>query len=138
MAEQGLHMENNKPRDLNAPEEDAKVQIHYVKSNYFRVIHVSGAQGGLTPVGEIFVSVYNDRSPIPQATTHQIMPNGRLGGEILEERISKGGMVREVEAGLLMDIGTAETLHRWLGKQLELVRKIIEEAKRGTTTPSGS
>jgi hypothetical protein len=103
-----------------------KIKFHFIKSNYFRVIHVDGAHGGITPNGHIFVSVFNTRAPIPQVAVQRLADN-RLGDEVREERVSKDGLVREVEVGLMMDITTAESIHRWLGEKIATLRKRVAD-----------
>src|SRR3989304_8127727 len=98
--------------------EPKKLRFHYIKSNNFRVVHVDGAHGGITPHGYIFFCVYNDRAPIPQVTVHGIDNDGSVTVEIPDERISKDGIVREVEVGLVMDLATAERLPRGLREKI--------------------
>ncbi|HLW54414.1 MAG TPA: hypothetical protein VKW06_16380 [Candidatus Angelobacter sp.] len=49
------------------------VCFHYVKSNYFRVIHADGMYGGLTPCGGIFFALYSDRQPLPELTVQSVL-----------------------------------------------------------------
>ena len=105
------------------PSGEEKITFHYEKSSQFRVIHVDGAVGGLTPTLEVFVSIYNQRAPIPKVTVQKILPNGQLGDEIVEERVQKPGVFREVEVGLVMNLNVAKALHQWLGEKIELAEK---------------
>jgi hypothetical protein len=105
-----------------------KVKFHYIKSRYFRTIHVDGAVGGLTPTLDVFVTMYSQRSPIPLVTVQPILPTGQLGQEIIPERVSKDGLVREAEVGIFMNLVTAKALHQWLTEQIsqadEMQKKI--------------
>lgn len=107
-----------------------KISFHYIKSNYFRVVHVDGAHGGITPSGQIFFSVYNQRAPIPQTTVHKVESNASIAEEIRDERTTKEGIVREVEVGLVMDLNTAESLHRWLAEKINNLRELQEKAAK--------
>ncbi len=42
-----------------------RIKFHYLKSCDFKVVHVDGVFGGLTPSGDIFVTVFNQRPPLP-------------------------------------------------------------------------
>ena len=42
------------------------VKFHYIKSNSFRVLHVDGSLGGITPGRNIFVSLFSERGALPQ------------------------------------------------------------------------
>src|SRR5579864_8214012 len=50
---------------MDEEKKPVSVCFHYVKSNYFRVIHADGMYGGLTPCGGIFFALYSDRQPLP-------------------------------------------------------------------------
>jgi hypothetical protein len=107
--------------------EPQKVKFYYHKGNFFRVIHVDGAIGGLTPTLDIFISVYNQRGPIPQVTVQQVSKEGILGDEVLADREAKEGIVREVEAGLIMNLQTAKALQQWLMDKILLADKTLQQ-----------
>jgi len=98
--------------------EEKTIEFHYQKGNEFRVLHVDGVYGGLSPDGYINMSVYNQRRPIPQKVVHEI-EDQELGDEREEERESKEGVVREVEANIVMDVNTAVALRNWIDEKLE-------------------
>jgi len=102
-----------------------EVTYNYIKSRSFRVIHVDGAWGGFSPQGRIQMAVYSERPAIPQITVNRVEPDGKLGAELRRE--GKHGVVREVEANLVMDEQTAKAVYDWLGERL----KILEQAKTG-------
>lgn len=85
-------------------------EIHYIKGNFFRVVHADGAYGGTTPSANINIAFYSERPAIPRVTK---------GDEVVETR---GGIVRELETNVVMDINTAINLYRWLGGRLEHLR----------------
>lgn len=100
------------------------ITIHYIKANSFRVVHADGAHGGITPRGKIQVAFFNDRSPIPQKTMRAI-EGDKLGEEKPIE--FKQGIVREVEVEIVMDLGTAKSVHAWLGHKVEHAAKLLEQ-----------
>lgn len=112
------------------------VSFRYYKSHNFRVIHADGAFGGMTPRAGLFVAFYNERFPIPEATTHSITQDGALGEELRSERVSKKEIIREVEAGVLLDVEAAKSLVQWLNQKISEVEKartqsgVSEQEKR--------
>jgi hypothetical protein len=104
------------------------VQFHYIKSNAFRVIHTDGAIGHITPAGLIFVGLYSERAPIPKMMAHEITDAGQVGTERQEQRVSKTGIVREIEVGAMMGIDTAKRLVQWLQERIELAQKLKTSA----------
>src|SRR5260370_9404548 len=90
-----------------------KVKFFYQKGSLFRIVHVDGAIGGLTPSLDLFVSVYNQLAPIPQVTVQEISEEGGLGDEILADRQTKEGIWREGEVGLIMNFQSPKIFHQW-------------------------
>jgi hypothetical protein len=105
------------------------IRFHYIKSPQFRVVHADGIIGGPTPKLNLHLAFYSERVAIPQQTVHTVK-DGVLGEEVLEQRVGRDGIVREVEVDTIMDIATARVLHTWLGDQL----KIIEQLSGSTGT----
>jgi len=108
-------MENSEAAQ-STPTADRKPQVvmfHYIKANFFRVMYVDGVIGTVGLNGkDIRMEVYNERVPIPLQTTHQVAPDGELGIQI--SQAARPGIVREVEAELILDIEAAKVLSAWL------------------------
>lgn len=98
--------------------------FYYLKSNFFRVIHADGGVGGVTPQGNIQIDVYNERLPLPQQVVYSLNTDYTLGEEIMERRVSKEGIVREVEVQIVLGIEEAEGFHDWLGLQIERAQEM--------------
>ena len=102
----------------------SSIKIHYRKANFFRVVHVDGALGGITPTRNIFVSLYNQRNPLPRLIEQQFFPDGTLGEEI--DRKGKSGVFREMEVGLVLTAPVARELAKFLIAQATL----LDEARQ--------
>ncbi len=111
------------PAEEDSVPED--ITFHYIKSNFFRVIRVDGAYGGLSPHGDIHMAVYNQRQPIPVQTTNLITPDGKLGDE--SGKVAREGIVREVEVDINCSPSVARTLAKWLIEKADLVDKLAKE-----------
>jgi hypothetical protein len=110
------------------------LEVHYNKSNFFRVIHMDGCIGGLSPRGFIHCNFYSERYAIPLKSELTLGPDRPV--ERTTEQ--KSGMVRELEIDVIMDINAALSFYVWFGKQLEQLRRQInipdadwEQAKAG-------
>src|SRR5438874_1780807 len=90
------------------------VRFDYIKSNLFRVIHADGVVGGLTPRLDIHMDFWSERFPIPQRVVHTLTDDGTLGEELKTERLTREGIVREVEAGVVLDLEVAKAFREWL------------------------
>ena len=95
-----------------------RVNFDYIKSQHFRVIHMDGAIGGLTPNGHIHMSLYSERPAIPRRIVHSLEGN-RLGDEIQSERITRDAIVREMDVDVQMTINAAIALRDWLDRQIQ-------------------
>jgi hypothetical protein len=102
----------------NIEEDIELIKFDYVKSNYFRVITADGANASLAQKGKIFLSLFNERVPIPRQVIHQMLPNRTLGKEV--ENISREGLEREVEVGLLIDVNVAKAICEVLAQAIQL------------------
>ena len=103
------------------------IQFHYIKSNSFRVVHVDGAVGSITPSGLIHAALYSERAPIPRMAAHLVDEDGRLGPPT--EQDIRSGIVREVEVSLLLSRSSAEALRGWLDGQIEALDKAMKAAR---------
>ncbi len=107
------------------------INFFHEKGNFFRVIHVDGAIGGLTPTRDIFMSLYSQRVAIPKVIEHQLSLDGQVGGELKRE--GKNGIFRELEVGIVLTPTTARQIATWLNQQATLAeqtaRTTIETAK---------
>ena len=106
------------------------VRFHFLKSNFYRVVHADGAYGGVTPRQGIFVTFYSERLPIPKVMVNHVDAAGRLREEIRSERQVKDGVIRESEVGVAMDLEVAKSLLIWLKDKIE----ILEAQKVSTET----
>lgn len=105
-----------------------RVRFYYLKSTQFRVLHVDGAIGGITPRGLIHLSVYSERPAIPQSQQHEISPEGR----ILDPNETEGklGIVRELDADLIMSKQGAVELRDWLTARIDELDEMQKKSKK--------
>lgn len=116
-----------------------RVEYHHIKSNSFRVIHVDGGVGGVTPRGFFHIALYNERPAIPRIRARDVLSETELGPErdVDVRGQPNVGIVREVEADLIFDMQTAVELRDWLDRNIKsmdefqhMQNKKSEEHKR--------
>lgn len=113
-------------RDSKAGRElPTRIQYTFVKSNLFRVVHSDGVYGGTTPTGQINLFFFNERFPLPQQISHSFTQAAGIGEELRDARITKTGIIREVEANMVMSLDSAKTLHQWLGDKIVELEAIL-------------
>ncbi|MCG2761359.1 MAG: hypothetical protein L6407_09125 [Candidatus Delongbacteria bacterium] len=100
-----------------------EIKFTYIKNNSFKVHHIDGLNGGLTPRGDVILNFFSERFPIPKEVTYELEGN-MLGKELKVE--SKEGIIREVECGIVVDYDTAVSISAWLEKQLKQLKKLKE------------
>lgn len=113
------------PQDTSTGEptsqDESEITYHFIKSNYFRVIHCDGVIGGPSPGAELIeVAVFNERIPIPLQTVHRF-EDGRIN-PIPASQVGRKGVVREVECNIIMSIEAAELVAKWLNEAVQKVR----------------
>jgi hypothetical protein len=106
---------------------EKSIDFHYIKLPDYRVFHVDGAIGGATPKGGLSISFFSERAAIPQSVTHALTETGALGSET--NRVSKQGIIREIECGILFDLATAKDIHEWLGKHIMTIEAQVAKAQ---------
>jgi hypothetical protein len=103
------------------------IDVHYLKTSSYRSYYVDGIFGGPTAHGKLYIELFLERSVTPQIIQHKVTAEGTLGEEI--DRIGKKGIIREIEAGLIMDISIAKIFRDWLNGKIELYEKLLKEQK---------
>ena len=107
------------PEDGAPPKGDGpKLSFSFLKGNYFRVIHVDGAWGGIDPRGQLQMSIFSEREAIPKEIVYELTEASQQLREV--DRKVDHEIVREVEAQLVMTMETAKRIAAWL------LEKIIE------------
>lgn len=108
-----------------------RISFDYLKSPFFRVIRADGAIGSITPNGHIHFALYSERPAIPRHIVHELDVDGRLGREVPNETVSRGGIVREMEVDVFLTVETAENIKQWLdGKIKEAIGRNTQSQER--------
>jgi hypothetical protein len=110
----------------STPKVPSEIEFDLIKSNLFRVIHADGAIGGVSPQGYVHMALYNERRAIPTKIVHAL-DGSKLGSEIQSKREGRRGMVREIEADIVLGIEEARALQMWLTNQISQIEKLISE-----------
>jgi hypothetical protein len=112
-------------------ESPTTLHFDFVKSGSFRVVHVDGAIGGPAPGTDgICMALYSERWPIPLQIAHEISADGKIGNEIIASRVSRDGVVREVEVLGMMSLAVAKALRGWLDHQITALENARGSAQR--------
>jgi hypothetical protein len=110
----GAELEPGHGPEPSDAEQASTIRFHYIKSPLYRNVVVSGVHGGVTPSGRgLHMALFSERGPIPQQAVHELV-DGRLGQELLDQRVTKQDVVREVEVGVHLDWASAQALAKWL------------------------
>ncbi|KAF0220758.1 MAG: hypothetical protein FD174_1082 [Geobacteraceae bacterium] len=115
-----------------------EITFKYVFNYNYNPSYVNGAQGGVSPRGEIVVHFYHERPALPDSVTHELTSQGGIGRETAVEPESlPSTMVRFIDTGITMNYENARVFHAWLGdrlKEMEALQKTqqaFEAAKGG-------
>lgn len=106
-----------------------RVAFDYIKGQLFRVIRADGVIGSVTPNGNIHMAFYSERPAIPRRLIHRLTPGGGLGELLPTETVSRGSIVRELEADLFVTVEVAEILRKWLEQRIKEASILMDQAK---------
>ncbi len=114
------------------PSKTSEIEFHLIKSSLFRTIHCDGFIGSTGPDGKIHLAIFSERFAIPKKMVVRAN-DGELGDEIEEKREGKSGIVRDVEANVVLDLDTAISLYEWIHNRLEeaVQENLIEKIEDG-------
>ena len=110
-------------RNIDEAEELSSIDFYFVRSSTFRVVHMDGAWGGLTPNGEIQMAIYNERATLPERLTHDVQGR-RLGAET--DRQGPKGIERELEVDIRINLEKALAMREWLSSKIQDLQKRME------------
>lgn len=107
----------------------SQVRVHFIKSAGFRVVHVDGAMGGITPTGNIHIGFYSERPAFPQSVLQGLNADGSAAVIIAED--GKDGIVRELDFDAILSRDVAKALYDWLGDHIAKLDKFEAQIKAG-------
>lgn len=105
------------------------ITIHNKISPSYREIHVDGAYGGVTPKGQLALSFYAERFPIPKSSDFEIDLTGSKMTKIADSDDSKKGVLREYEFGVYMTYESAKALLDFMQKKISELEEIQKNNK---------
>ncbi len=104
-----------KKKGKNKGPDPNKLKLIYQKTNNYRVYHTDGIYGGITPNGNVYMAIFNERRPIPQIEEYDV----ESGKAVLKSSEGKDGIIREVEAGLIFNYPTLILLRDWMNDKIK-------------------
>jgi hypothetical protein len=109
---------------INTPdnEEQRTASFEFATSPAYRVVHVDGVWGGITPHGLIQMALFSDRKPFPSRVDYQ-----RGDGGVLEEvrrEQTDAAFEREIEVSGMLSVGVAKSLAAWLEERVAEIEAI--------------
>jgi hypothetical protein len=97
----------------------SEIPIHFVKGAGFRVAHASGVWFGTDPHGNLHLTFYSERTPIPKKMVLKLNEQGQPIGEDETQREGKQGVVREMEIDVVMSLHAASGFYEMFGQNLK-------------------
>jgi hypothetical protein len=114
------------------PDTPQTITIEYMKSNLFRSLQADGAFISGRPFG-LSITFFSDRQPIPKLVVHEVKPDGALGDELKDRRVTKDGIIRDTEVSIGLSIETAKSLISTLQSAIETIESEALKAQRRKT-----
>ena len=85
---------------------DKRVLFKYEFPETYNPVYANGAQGGLTPQGEIALNFFLERLPVPRRETYRVDEAGQMGESVKVEPSDEADavIVRYVSTGVVMTL----------------------------------
>lgn len=103
-----------------------QLQVHFVKGTCFRVVHANGVWYGGDNQGNLHLTFFNERSPLPKMVIVNLDERGMVVGEDVSKRDSKQGIVREMEVDIVLSLQVAVDLYQSLGENIKAIQAIAK------------
>ena len=103
-----------------------QLPVHFIKSTCFRVVHANGVWYGGDNQGNVHMTFFNERNPIPKTMVINLDERGSVLGEDASKRESKQGIVREMEVDIVLSLPVALELYQTLGENLKAIQAITK------------
>ena len=103
------------------------LEFHYQKTAQYRVYHSDGCIGGPTPRGQMALSFFSERPPMPKVGKRAVLSfDGNQATMGPEEPIDVlSGIVRQVEATVMMDLRSAQDFYQFFREQLAQLETVV-------------
>ena len=104
---------------------ESTIKFKYIFNDDYNPVYINGAHGGISPQGEIIANFYLERLGLPNSLINSVTQDGKLGDVIESDpKDLNQSHVRFIRNGIIMNLQTAKTIHRWLGQHIETLEKI--------------
>jgi hypothetical protein len=119
--------------------ENHSITFKYIFPYTYNPLYVNGAQGGLTPRGELVANFYLERQPLPNEISHAISADGSIGEiSAVEPQNLDSSLVRYVSCGIIMNYENARNLQQWLNERIaEMERQSQIRSEMAVGVPQG-
>lgn len=113
-----------------------KVRFNYELANDYRIIHATGAVGGITPSGDLKLDLYTEFGFSPDKDEWILNPDGTLNEQVVSPQATEIiDVIRQKQTGIIIGIDEAENIAKWLlekvkeAKELDAARRKIKNKK---------
>jgi hypothetical protein len=111
-----------------------KIKFKYIYPDNYQPAYASGAFGGVSSGGNIFINFYLEQPSLPEQVVQAVNDDGSLG-EAVEKKPGdlKSTLVRTLQSGVILSLDEAENLLNWLSRRIteaSEIRTQLESLKR--------
>lgn len=111
-----------------------RLKFYYRTAPTCKTVRISGVWGGVTPALDIQMSLFHERIPLPDSVEMELYPESQTAKQVKTNQASIG-VIREIEAFVLMSPETARSTAEWLLRKVEEAAEISESGTTFTIKP---
>lgn len=105
------------PKDQEKSDKTTRVEFKYTEADSYRVVHGSGAYGGINGQGNIAFEIYTEYQSPPDKEEKEITEDNQVIDVPQEE--GKTTVKRIQQIGIVMSLGEAKSFVDWLQGKVE-------------------
>ncbi len=125
--QKGIMMSQEKvPNPASNEKVVTSVRVHQQKSALFRVVHSDGVWCSINAWGNVHLTFYSERAPIPTSVYFALDEKGAVTREEVEKREVKEGWFRELEVDIVLTRAGARSVYDVLSNYLKAMGEKIE------------
>lgn len=106
----------------------SKVKFIHNRPDDYKIYPVNGVWGGMTPRGDLICHFFVEQQAIPEELVHKLEEDGSLGPPVEEPR-KKPIVIRDFQAGILLNREQAISFANWILEKVSGYEKLKEQSE---------
>ena len=103
-----------------------EVQFVFEEADDYKIAHVNGVWGGVTPRGELVCNFFFEHTPVPNVEIRYVDDKGKLTEKSIRKP-SEPSVIRELRVGISLHKEQAISIAKWMLERVKQFEQIQKE-----------